>query len=34
MGIESASKSRYLYEIDDNYNIKQTDYYATFDKDV
>ena len=34
MGIESASQSRYLYEFDDNYNIKQTDYYATFNKDV
>lgn len=31
MGIESASKSRYLYEIYDNFTIKQTDYYATFD---
>ena len=34
MGIESASKSRYLYELDHNFKIKQTDYYATFDKDV
>ena len=34
MGIKQASKTRYLYEIYDNYTFKQTDYYATFEKDV
>ena len=31
MGIKQASKTRYLYEIHDNFTFKQTDYYATFE---
>lgn len=31
MGINQASKTRYIYEVDKNLNMKQTDYYVTFD---
>ena len=31
MGSQPA-KSRYLYEVDENFNLKQTDYFATFNK--
>ena len=34
MGTKSASKSRYLFEICDNYTFRQTEYYATFDSSV
>ena len=34
MGTQSASKSRYLLEICDNFTFRQTEYYATFDSSV